>query len=87
VGKKKKKKKVWASFSTPFTQSRSMAQSFQSLSLEAILDKDTNKNKADLLCPKEGCKCVILRKNTAVLVQRDGAKVTREKKKEKRPSR
>lgn len=54
-----------------------MAQTFQSLSLEAILDSDANKNKADLLCPKEGCKCVILRKNTAVLVQRDGAKVNR----------
>ncbi|KAI8089421.1 Mss4-like protein [Halteromyces radiatus] len=53
-----------------------MIQSFNTLTLDAILNNDTNKNKADLLCPKEGCQCVILRKNTAVLVQRDGTKLS-----------
>ncbi|ORZ21164.1 Mss4-like protein [Absidia repens] len=53
-----------------------MALSFKATSIDAILDQDTNKNKADLLCPKSDCQCVILRKNTAVLVQRDGDKLS-----------
>lgn len=53
-----------------------MAQSFHSLTIDNILDKETNKNKADIFCPKDNCNCLILRKNTAVLVTRDGGKVS-----------
>ncbi|KAI7901714.1 putative guanine nucleotide exchange factor mss4 [Cokeromyces recurvatus] len=36
---------------------------------------ENGKNNADILCPKENCNCVILRKNTASLVERDGSKL------------
>lgn len=42
--------------------------------LETLVN-ESGKNVADILCPKEDCKCIILRKNTATLVERDGAKV------------
>jgi hypothetical protein len=40
------------------------------------LVNESGKNTADILCPKETCRCVILRKNAATLVERDGSKVT-----------
>lgn len=53
-----------------------MAESYKTIEnpLQRLVD-DLGKNVADILCPKENCKCVILRKNTATLVERDGAKV------------
>ncbi|KAI8643532.1 Mss4-like protein [Parasitella parasitica] len=42
--------------------------------LEKLVD-ESGKNSADVLCPKEGCKCVILKKYTATLVERDGSKL------------
>ncbi|KAI9486667.1 MAG: Mss4-like protein [Benjaminiella poitrasii] len=53
-----------------------MTESYKSIKnpLEQLVDKD-GKNIADILCPKENCKCVILRKNAAVLVERDGSKL------------
>lgn len=53
-----------------------MSTSFKSIDnpLEALVN-ESGKNIADILCPKENCKCVILRKNTATLVEREGAKV------------
>ncbi|KAI9030659.1 Mss4-like protein [Phycomyces nitens] len=55
-----------------------MAQivTFKSLSnpLTAIVSDE--KNSGDLLCPKESCRCIIMRKNTASLVERDGAKLS-----------
>ncbi|KAI9305994.1 Mss4-like protein [Cunninghamella echinulata] len=53
-----------------------MALPFHSLAIEDILDKETNKNKGDIFCPKDNCNCLILRKNTAVLVTRDGDKLS-----------
>lgn len=38
------------------------------------------KNAADLLCPIEGCNCVIMKKDAAVLVERHDNKVNPEKK-------
>lgn len=53
-----------------------MAESYKTIEnpLQRLVD-DLGKNVADILCPKENCKCVILKKNTATLVERDGAKV------------
>lgn len=53
-----------------------MSTSFKSIDnpLETLVN-ESGKNIADILCPKENCKCVILRKNTATLVEREGAKV------------
>lgn len=42
--------------------------------LEKLVN-ESGKNVADVLCPKQDCKCIILRKNTATLVERDGSKV------------
>lgn len=42
--------------------------------LERLVN-ESGKNVADVFCPKENCKCVILRKNAATLVERDGSKV------------
>ncbi|KAI8339168.1 Mss4-like protein, partial [Chlamydoabsidia padenii] len=75
-GKKKSTLKNKIALPSPTLHLYIMAKPFHALSLEAILDKDTNKNKADLLCPKDGCQCVILRKNTAVLIERDGSKLS-----------
>ncbi|KAG2233277.1 Mss4-like protein [Thamnidium elegans] len=54
-----------------------MAESYKTIEnpLEKLVN-DLGKNVADILCPKENCKCVILRKNTATLVERDGAKLS-----------
>lgn len=55
-----------------------MAEIVTFQSIENPLEKlvtDAGKNAADILCPKETCKCVVFRKNTASLVERDGAKV------------
>ncbi|CAO3637723.1 unnamed protein product [Mucor hiemalis] len=43
--------------------------------LKSLINK-SKKNIADILCPKESCNCVILRKNAATLVERDGSKLT-----------
>jgi hypothetical protein len=43
--------------------------------IEKLVDSSSQKNTADILCPKEGCKCVVLKKNTATLVEREGSKV------------
>jgi hypothetical protein len=48
--------------------------------LERLVN-ESGKNTADVLCPKENCKCIILRKNAATLVERDGSKVYHQKKK------
>ncbi|KAG1437684.1 hypothetical protein G6F56_012988 [Rhizopus delemar] len=45
------------------------------LPLEKLVDPSTKKNVADILCPKQNCNCVILRKNAASLVERDGSKL------------
>ncbi|KAG2203048.1 hypothetical protein INT47_013264 [Mucor saturninus] len=42
--------------------------------LETLVN-ESGKNVANILCPKENCQCIILRKNTATLVERDGAKL------------
>jgi hypothetical protein len=55
-----------------------MAEIVTFQSIENPLEKlvtDAGKNAADILCPKETCKCVVFRKNTASLVERDGAMV------------
>ncbi|KAG0163001.1 hypothetical protein DFQ28_000492 [Apophysomyces sp. BC1034] len=51
---------------------------FQSLTnpLVELASADTRKNAADLLCPRDACRSVIFRKNTATLVKRDGNKIT-----------
>lgn len=53
-----------------------MTESYKSMEnpLERLVN-ESGKNSADVLCPKENCKCVILRKNAATLVERDGSKV------------
>lgn len=53
-----------------------MTETYKSMEnpLKRLVD-ESGKNVADVLCPKENCKCVILRKNAAILVERDGAKV------------
>ncbi|CEP08052.1 hypothetical protein [Parasitella parasitica] len=43
--------------------------------IEKPLVNSSGKNSADVLCPKEGCKCVVLGKETATLVERDGSKL------------
>lgn len=43
--------------------------------IEKLVDSSSQKNIADILCPKEGCKCVVLKRNTATLVEREGSKV------------
>ncbi|KAG1332640.1 hypothetical protein G6F62_007140 [Rhizopus arrhizus] len=43
--------------------------------IEKLVDSSSQKNTADILCPKEGCKCVVLKKNTATLVEREGSKL------------
>jgi hypothetical protein len=48
--------------------------------LEKLVN-ESGENIADVLCPKENCKCVILRKKAATLVERDGSKVKKKKKK------
>ncbi|KAI9276224.1 Mss4-like protein [Sporodiniella umbellata] len=40
--------------------------------LETLVDPVTKKNLADIYCPKQGCSCFILRKNSGTLVERDG---------------
>lgn len=54
-----------------------MATSYKAIEnpLEKLVN-ESKKNVADILCPKENCKCVILRKNAATLVERDGSKLT-----------
>ncbi|KAG2189744.1 hypothetical protein INT46_004805 [Mucor plumbeus] len=53
-----------------------MTETYKSLKdpLERLVN-EFGKNSADVLCPKENCKCVILRKNAATLVERDGSKL------------
>lgn len=53
-----------------------MTETYKSMEnpLERLVN-ESGKNAADVLCPKENCECVILRKNAAVLVERDGSKV------------
>ncbi|CAO3615194.1 unnamed protein product [Mucor fragilis] len=53
-----------------------MTETYKSMEnpLKRLVD-ESGKNVADVLCPKENCKCVILRKNAAILVERDGAKL------------
>ncbi|KAI8144441.1 Mss4-like protein [Fennellomyces sp. T-0311] len=48
---------------------------FHSLSepLEKIVE--SGKNAADILCPIDKCKCVVIKKGAATLVDRDGAKL------------
>ncbi|KAL0073886.1 Mss4-like protein [Phycomyces blakesleeanus] len=53
----------------------------QPVTFKSIVDPLTTiisaeKNAADLLCPKESCNCIIMRKNTAILVERDGEKLS-----------
>ncbi|KAL4209903.1 hypothetical protein CU097_008737 [Rhizopus azygosporus] len=43
--------------------------------LKTLVDPSSKKNTADILCPKESCKCVILKRNTATLVERDASKL------------
>lgn len=54
-----------------------MTETYKSMEnpLERLVN-ESGKNSADVLCPKENCKCVILRKNAATLVERDGSKVS-----------
>ncbi|KAF7725890.1 hypothetical protein EC973_009222 [Apophysomyces ossiformis] len=51
---------------------------FQSLTdpLAQLALPDTGKNAGDVICPKETCRCVILRKNKATLVKRDANKMS-----------
>ncbi|KAF1803969.1 Mss4-like protein [Mucor lusitanicus] len=53
-----------------------MTETYKSMEnpLERLVN-ESGKNAADVLCPKENCECVILRKNAAVLVERDGSKL------------
>ncbi|KAL9553544.1 hypothetical protein MBANPS3_003246 [Mucor bainieri] len=53
-----------------------MTESYKSIEnpLERLAN-ESGKNVADILCPKENCNCVILRKNAATLVERDGSKL------------
>ncbi|KAI9493704.1 Mss4-like protein [Zychaea mexicana] len=43
--------------------------------LEKIVEPDTSRNAADILCPLDKCKCLVIKKGAAVLVERDGAKL------------
>ena len=43
--------------------------------LEKIVESGTNKNAGDIMCPIETCKCLVIKKGAAILVERDGSKV------------
>ena len=43
--------------------------------LEKIVEPGTNKNAADIICPIDKCKCLVIKKGAAILVERDGSKV------------
>ncbi|KAI8088080.1 Mss4-like protein [Gilbertella persicaria] len=53
-----------------------MAQAYKDITnpLETLVQ--SGRNDADILCPKGDCQCVILRKNAATLVERDGSKLS-----------
>ncbi|ORX46530.1 Mss4-like protein [Hesseltinella vesiculosa] len=53
-----------------------MPEAFNDVTITSLYNPETNKNTADIFCPKEGCRCLIIRKNTAVLVERDADKLS-----------
>ncbi|ORY98636.1 Mss4-like protein [Syncephalastrum racemosum] len=54
-----------------------MSHPFRFQAAENALEKivSENKNAADLLCPVEGCNCVIMKKDAATLVERPDNKL------------